>query len=61
MMLPMTHSLTPSKLLLVADRRESTARPSPVAVRRFRLARLKLDAAAPTPAVRLSGFPRVND
>ncbi len=60
-MLPMTRPLTPSKLLLIADRRESTSRPSPVAVRRFRLARLKLDPATPTPAARLSGFPRVSD
>jgi hypothetical protein len=57
----MTRSLTASKLLLVADRRDSTARPTPVAVRRFRLARLKLDAAAPTPAVRPSGIPRAKD
>ena len=49
-MLPMAQTLTPSKLLLIADRRDSTARPSPVAVRRFRLARLKLDAAAPASA-----------
>ena len=57
-MLPMAQTLTPSKLLLIADRRYSTARPSPVAVRRFRLARLKLDAAAPASAARLSNLPR---
>ena len=57
-MLLMTQTLTPSKLLLIADRRDSTARPSPVAVRRFRLARLKLDAAAPTSSARLSELPR---
>jgi hypothetical protein len=58
MMLPMIRPLTPSKLLLIADRRDSTSRPSPVVVRRFRLARLKLDAGEPTSAARLSDLPR---
>ena len=57
-MLFMTRPLTPSKLLLIADRRDSTSRPSPIAVRRFRLARLKLDATTPASSSRLPELPR---
>jgi hypothetical protein len=58
-MLPvMIRSGSPSKLLLVADRRPASAELGTVAVRRFRLARVRLEGRAagnaPTRAVKSS-------
>ncbi len=50
-----------SKLLLVADRRTSAAAPSAVPVRRYRLARLRLDGRAADPATRFEHIKRVFD
>jgi hypothetical protein len=40
----MTSSHAPSKFLLIADPRANPAGQAPVAIRRYRLARLRLDA-----------------
>jgi len=42
----MTAPHTSSKVLLVADQRALPARSNPVPIRRYRLARLRLDRAA---------------
>ncbi len=50
-----------SKLLLVADRRTANPEPSTVPVRRYRLARLRLDGRATAPAKRFDHIKRVFD
>lgn len=59
-MLAMTRP-TPSKVLLVADRRVATTEPGTTAVRRYRLARLRFDGRAPEPASRFEHLKRVFD
>jgi hypothetical protein len=51
--LAMTRPITPSKVLLVADRRAAARRRESVPVRRYRLARLRLE---PPPAGAESRF-----
>jgi hypothetical protein len=58
-MLAMTNPLTASKVLLVADRRAPAGRPEMAAVRRYRLARMRLDGRALTPRARPLGLRRV--
>jgi hypothetical protein len=55
----MTNPLTASKVLLVADRRAAGARGDIAQVRRYRLARLRLDGRALTPRARPSALRRV--
>jgi hypothetical protein len=50
-----------SKLLLVADRRTASREASTVPVRRYRLARLRLDGRAADPATRFDHLKRVFD
>lgn len=59
-MLAMTRTITPSKVLLVADRRATSSGPGDVPLRRFRLARLRLDGRAAGPA-RFEHLKRVYD
>jgi hypothetical protein len=50
-----------SKLLLVADRRTASSEPSTVPVRRYRLARLRLEGRPADPATRFEHIKRVFD
>jgi hypothetical protein len=52
---------TSSKVLLVADRRSASPDPGPVPVRRYRLARLRLDGRAAGSASRFEHLKRVYD
>lgn len=58
-MLAMTNPLTPSKVLLVADSRTGRTRSELAPVRRYRLARVRLDGRALTPRARPSALRRV--
>ena len=58
-MLAMTNPLTPSKVLLVAESRTGRPRSELAPVRRYRLARLRLDGRALTPRARPSALRRL--
>ena len=60
MMLTKTPSLTPSKVLLIAERR-GTSPDAATLVRRYRIARLRLEGRAPDPAARLEHLKRIYD
>ena len=60
-MLAMTPLATPSKVLLVADRQSRSAEPGTVPVRRYRLARLRLDGRAAEATSRFEHLKRVYD
>ena len=51
----------PPKVLLVADRRSVAGEPGTVPLRRYRLARLRLDGRAAEPASRFEHLQRVYD
>jgi hypothetical protein len=55
----MTHPLTSSKLLLVADTRPASAQREVTPVRRYRLARLRSEARPVEPARRFEHLKRV--
>ncbi len=57
-MLAMSNPLTASKVLLVADRRAGAVRGESAQVRRYRLARLRLDGRALTPRARPAALRR---
>ena len=57
----MARTLPASKVLLVADRRVATAGPGTAPVRRYRLARLRLDGRSAEPASRFDHLKRVYD
>jgi hypothetical protein len=57
----MDRPLTSSKLLLVADHRMGTARPTATPIRRYRLARLQLDGRPARPAMPFEHLKRVFD
>lgn len=60
-MLAMTPPITSSKVLLVADRRVASDEPGAVHVRRYRLARLRLEARSADPGSRFEHLKRVYD
>ena len=60
-MLPMTRSTPASKVLLVADRRVASQGRQTVPIRRYRLARLRLDARAAGSESRFDYLKRVYD
>jgi hypothetical protein len=60
-MLAMTRSLTASKVLLVADRRTSSSSRPSAPVRRYRIARLRLDPRPARGASRFEYLKRVYD
>ena len=60
MILAMSTPIT-SKFLLVADRRAATPEPLTVPVRRYRLARLRLEGRPADPATRFEHIKRVFD
>jgi hypothetical protein len=60
-MVPMTRSPTPSKVLLVADRRTATQGRQTVPIRRYRLARVRLDGRASGSESRFDYLKRVYD
>jgi hypothetical protein len=57
--LAMAHPLTSSKLLLVAEPRPAASAPGAARIRRYRLARLRLDGRAMDPALRFEHLKRV--
>jgi hypothetical protein len=57
----MTRPAISSKLLLVADPRPVSPEPGTVPVRRYRLARLRLEARSADPANRFDHLKRVYD
>ncbi len=57
----MTRPLTASKVLLVADRRTVPASRRDTPIRRYRLARLRLDSRAATDESRFEYLKRVYD
>jgi hypothetical protein len=59
--LVMTRPLTASKVLLVADRRTTPAGRRDIPIRRYRLARLRLDSAPATGESRFEYLKRVYD
>jgi hypothetical protein len=59
--LAMPRSITSSKVLLVADRRVAPSGPGAAPVRRYRLARLRLEGRAPGEASRFDHLKRVYD
>jgi hypothetical protein len=61
MILTMPRVKSASKLLLVADPRPTSSRPATAAVRRYRLARLRLEGRATDPANRFAHLKRVFD
>lgn len=61
MMLAMTRPTTPSKLLLVADPRPVSPDSDAAPVRRYRLARLRLEGREQEPARRYEHLKRVFD
>jgi hypothetical protein len=60
-MITMNRPLTSSKLLLVADQRGGAARGPAEPVRRYRIARLRLESRATQPAGRFEHLKRVFD
>jgi hypothetical protein len=62
MITPMTHPAISSRVLLVEDRRGAGPAPGPVApLRRYRLARLRLDGAAAASSERFEYLKRAHD
>jgi hypothetical protein len=61
MILAMTRPLTPSKVLLVADRRTVPANRRDTPIRRYRLARLRLDSGPTGAESRFEYLKRVYD
>jgi hypothetical protein len=61
MMLAMTRPIRSSRLVLVADPRPASQIPETVPVRRYRLARLRLEARSPEASERFSHLTRVFD
>jgi hypothetical protein len=61
MILPMDRPLTSSKLLLVADQRAGLGRPTATPIRRYRLARVRLDGRAAGSPARFEHLKRVFD
>ena len=59
--LAMTRSLTPSKVLLVEDRRSAAERRRDTPIRRYRLARLRLDSRPTGSESRFDYLKRVYD
>ena len=59
--LAMTRPMTSSKLLLVADPRSGSPERERTGVRRYRLARLRLDGRAADPAARFEHLKRIYD
>jgi hypothetical protein len=59
--LGMSNALTSSKLLLVADPRPVSSERGTVPVRRYRLARLRLEGRVADPALRFEHLKRVYD
>lgn len=59
--LPMTSPITASKVLLVADRRTASQSRQTVPVRRYRLARLRLDPRPGSAESRFEYLKRVYD
>jgi hypothetical protein len=57
--MPTSHSV--SKVLLIADHRSPATRVTPAPVRRFRIARLRLDGRSTLPAARYDHLKRVFD
>jgi hypothetical protein len=60
-MLDMTHPITSSKVLLVADQRSEREESGGAPVRRYRLARLRLDGRPAGPEARFEHLKRVFD
>ncbi len=58
-MLAMTRSITPSKVLLIAERRGTAASAAAVPVRRYRIARLRLEGRMRDPEARFEHLKRV--
>jgi hypothetical protein len=61
MILVMTRPDSSSKVVLVEHRRETPSEPSVTAVRRYRLARLRLDSRSQDPASRFEHLKRAYD
>jgi hypothetical protein len=59
--LPMTNPATSAKLLLVEDRRSAAAAAEGAPVRRFRIARLRVDGRPRADALRFEHLKRVYD
>ena len=59
--LAMTRPLTASKVLLVADRRTASSSRQTVPIRRYRLARVRLDPRSTSPESRFEYLKRVYD
>jgi hypothetical protein len=57
----MNRPATSPRVLLVRDRAGSTAAPRPVPIRRYRLARLRLDSRATNPGSRFEHLKRSFD
>ena len=57
----MPRTITSSKVLLIADRRVAASSPGAAPLRRYRLARLRLDGRAADPASRFDHLKRVYD
>ena len=57
----MTHPVTPSKVLLVEERRAEAAKLSGAPIRRYRLARLRLHSRSHDPACRFEHLKRIYD
>jgi hypothetical protein len=60
-MLVMTRSITSSKVLLIADRRGTSPEGPSAPVRRYRIARLRLEGRSPESAARFEHLKRVYD
>lgn len=60
-MLPMTRPVRSTKVLLIADRRSESSESASVPVRRYRLARLRVDSRPAEPASRFEHLKRVYD
>jgi hypothetical protein len=60
-MLAMTRPIRSSRLVLVADPRPSSPIPETVPLRRYRLARLRLEARSPEASERFAHLKRVFD
>lgn len=57
----MTRPVTSSKLLLIADTRQTDTEPSTIPVRRYRLARLRLEGRSAEASRRFEHLKRVFD
>jgi len=57
----MPRPITSSRVLLVADRRVGPPESGGVALRRYRLARLRLDGRSTGPALRFEHLKRIHD